>query len=712
MNIDTILSGLNAAQRDAVTTKERIVRVIAGAGSGKTRVLVQRMQWLMTVAGCMPYQLLALTFTNKAAQEMRQRLEQSAACSLNQLWMGTFHSICLRILRQYAELVGWEKSFIVIDSDDQLRLIKRLLQKNNWNEEILSAKAVQAQINAYKENGLRAADLPTSAPPLEIAVHHFYQEYEHITRQQGTMDFAELLLLTTELLAQHETVQQRFHQRFQAILIDEFQDTNTLQFKLVTQFCAPKTQLFVVGDDDQSIYGWRGAQIDHIVHLERYYPTVHTIRLEQNYRSTKTILAAANTVIAHNQTRLGKTLWSDGKHGEAIALYAAVNEYDEARYLVENIAQFHQHGGAYDQCAILYRSNALSRIYEEALIQKNIPYRIYGGLRFFERAEIKDALAYLRLLHYPDDDAALERIINQPPRGIGAKTMEDVRLLAQRVQCSLWRVITDDALLEQKCSARAQNALRQFRALIIKMTAFAERSDSLRDILKMVVDESGLYAALTNNNQEETENRRENLHELIAAGDYQSDQNDADHDKIADFLAMASLDAGDKETNAHGVQLMTLHSAKGLEFNRVYMVALEEGLFPNARSLENSAQLEEERRLAYVGITRAREQLTMSFAERRRYYGQDNYARPSRFLNEIPPELLNMVRPVLFNRTQPNDIQEDNPWETGVCVQHAQFGTGVIQAVEGSGEHQRALVKFTTVGEKWLVLAYAKLKIL
>ena len=720
VDVSEILAGLNERQREAVTHPARALRVIAGAGSGKTRVLVQRMQWLMAVDGVSPYGLLALTFTNKAAREMRQRLEAALQRPMGQLWMGTFHGICHRILRRHATLLGWPEQFIIMDSDDQLRMVKRMMRARQWDENHIKPKALVWQINAWKEDGLRAADIPPNPHPTNIAVRDFYADYERLCRQQGTMDFAELLLLTVELFTHHADVLRNYQQRFQSILVDEFQDTNALQYRLVQQLSAGGAQLFVVGDDDQSIYGWRGARVENILQLEHDYPGLATIRLEQNYRSTQTILDAANAVIAQNSQRLGKTLWSDGARGAAVRIYPAINEHDEARYICEQIQRWHADGGRYSESAILYRSNAQSRVFEEMLLQHRLPYRVYGGLRFFERAEIKDALAYLRLVRYRDDDGAVERIINTPPRGIGQKTLTDLRQLAQQAGVPLWHVLTDDAQIARHFSVRARNALREFTLLIEQIAAKLATEPSLKKALETVVHDTGLYAALETEGSEQAEARRENLDELINAGSYIDLSTDPASDRIMDFLADAALDAGDgqAEEGSDSIQLMTLHSAKGLEFPNVYIVGMEEGLFPTQRAIESPDKLEEERRLAYVGMTRAERELTLCFAERRRFQGQENYPQPSRFIHEIPEELTEAVRPMVYNginkmRHKTPAVSANSPalpYNLGDSVRHRKFGEGCVMALEGNGEHLRALINFRDAGEKWLVLAYAKLE--
>ena len=720
VDVSAILQGLNERQREAVTHEARAMRVIAGAGSGKTRVLVQRMQWLMAVEGLSPYALLALTFTNKAAREMRERLEQALGQPLGQLWVGTFHGICHRILRRHAGKMGWPEQFVIMDSEDQLRMVKRMMRERQWDEDILQPKQMCAKINAFKEEGLRAADVPASVHPADSAIREFYGDYERLCRAQGTMDFAELLLLTIELLQGDAAVRAHYQARFQAVLVDEFQDTNALQFRLVQLLVAGGAALFVVGDDDQSIYGWRGARVENILSLDEQFADLVTVRLEQNYRSTQRILDAANAVIAKNDRRLGKALWSEGKQGDLVRVYPAVNEYDEARYVLEQIQAWVDGGGRFADCALLYRSNAQSRVFEELMLQNRMPYRVYGGLRFFERAEIKDALAYLRLIQFPQDDGALERVINVPPRGIGAKTLAQLRDVARHHGVSLWEALQQGDL-RSLFSARAAAALREFVDLVNTLAEKVRSDPSLKKALHAVVHDSGLYAMHEDSNKEQAETRRDNLDELINAGSYVDMSVAPDEDRMTSFLADAALDAGDgqAEEGVDAVQLMTLHSAKGLEFPNVFMVGMEEGLFPGSRSLDDADRLEEERRLAYVGMTRAEERLTLCFAERRRFQGQENYPQPSRFIHEIPPELLESVRPMVYesiNRQRQGmgigsqaGAGEALPFRIGDMVVHGKFGEGCVLGMEGSGAHARVLVNFA-VGEKWLVLQYANLR--
>lgn len=721
--VGEILVGLNDEQRQAVTSSARVLRVIAGAGSGKTRVLVHRMMWLMMIEQYHPASLMALTFTNKAAREMRSRLEAVMEQPLQQVRMGTFHHICGRILRQYADRMNWSRDFVVMDSEDQLRLIKRLMRETQWAVESINAKDLRSQINSMKEQGMRANDMPVNNN-IDALTRNFYLDYERACIQQGRMDFAEMLLLTVELLTQHDAVREHLQARYRAILVDEFQDTNHLQFRFIELMTSATAKLFVVGDDDQSIYSWRGAVVKNILELEQVYPEVETIRLERNYRSTNTILAAANAVIAHNQQRLGKNLWTEENAGELVTIYPAMNEYDEARYVCETIQQRHQEGARYEDCAILYRTNALSRVFEEILIQYGIPYRVTGGLRFFERAEIKDALAYLRTVLTPTDDGALERIINTPSRSIGEKTLNDVRSLARQGGLSLWHILSDAMLLQRHFSARSANALTHFVNLICTMRDDIQQEPSLERALQIVCEKSGLLAQFETSTKDDSESRKENLLELIEAVKRIDVEQPDNPNRIQEFLSDAALDAGEAEAEEgrDAVQLMTLHTAKGLEFDNVFMVAMEEDIFPNSKS-QFGEKLEEERRLAYVGITRARKQLTLSFAERRRYLGNETYPRTSRFLHEIPEQFVQAVRPMVFEHVMserklqhamPNTLRDqhaDDPYKMGDIVEHAKFGEGCILAFEGDGAGRRALIRFKESGEKWLILAYAKLNV-
>ena len=720
MAISACLQGLNECQHNAVTAPLGNTLVIAGAGSGKTRVLVSRMAWLVETQHFSPHELLAVTFTNKAAAELKSRLSQMLHEPVQGLWVGTFHGLCHRLLRRHYQLAGLPEQFHILDSEDQARIVKRVIGALNLDIEQWPVKQAQSYINNQKDEGLRPSHIqPLSYGPSRTLLA-IYQAYQVACQTAGVLDFAELLLRTHELFRENAELLSHYRQRFRAILVDEFQDTNTIQYAWIRLLAGESTGVMAVGDDDQSIYGWRGAKVENIQRFSRDFKNTTLIRLEQNYRSTETILNAANALITHNSSRMGKDLWTEGFVGEKIVVFGAFNELEEARFVSERISSEISRGRKANDIAILYRSNAQSRVLEEALLRSNIAYRIHGGVRFFERAEVKDALAYLRLLANPKDDTAFERIVNFPTRGIGEKTLDDVRTLAKSAQCSLWDS-ANELLVTGQLPQRAHSALNQFLSLMAQLKAQTEGAE-LHDLIRDVIQGSGLHAHFAREKGEHSESRLENLQELInAAKQFRYEQDtDAHLPLLVAFLAHASLEAGEMqaETFSEYVHLMTLHAAKGLEFPWVFMVGMEEGLFPGKQSNEDPARLEEERRLCYVGMTRAMEQLICSYAEIRRQYGREEYHRPSRFLGELPKPLLDEVRPkARFEapmRAQTNafgstDAAALSGFRLGQCVQHAKFGEGVILAMEGSGAHTRAQVKFKEHGSKWLVLAYAHL---
>lgn len=717
MDVSDLIDPLNSAQREAVTGPLGQALVLAGAGSGKTRVLTHRVAWLIRVEQVSPFSILAVTFTNKAAAEMRGRIEELLGMSASGMWIGTFHSLAHRFLRTHWREAGLVQNFQILDADDQLRLVRRLLKTMDLDEARWPPRQVVGFINARKDEGQRAQHLAANEPHLRDMVR-IYAAYEEICQRSGQVDFAELLLRTVETLRRDDELRGHYQRRFRHILVDEFQDTNTIQYAWLELLAGAKSDVFVVGDDDQSIYGWRGAKVENLHrYRDDFKPVV--IRLEQNYRSTATILAAANTLISHNSDRLGKNLWTSGEDGEPIALYAAFNEQDEARWVVNQIQQGLEQGRQRQDFAILYRSNAQSRTFEENLIGRGIPYRVYGGLRFFERAEVKDALAYLRLMNNRLDDPSFERIVNNPPRGIGERTLDVVRTTARDASQSLWEAALA-VLDQQQLATRASNALQGFIALI---DALQEQTEglALHEQTDAVIDQSKLREYLKRDSTDRGEARLENLDELVSATrtfeqEYQPEP-DLDLDPLTAFLSHAALEAGEGQAAEweDSVQLMTLHSAKGLEFPVVFMVGLEEGLFPHRMSLEESTgRLEEERRLCYVGITRARERLNLSYAERRRLHGVDNYTSPSRFIHELPAELLMEVRPavtvsrpMLAHKLVPKEV---DGLQLGQRVSHAKFGEGVILMFEGSGPSARVQVNFNDVGSKWLVAGYANLQ--
>ncbi len=718
MDAQSIITNLNDAQKLAVSAPEQAVLVLAGAGSGKTRVLVHRIAWHIQVNGLTPDNILAVTFTNKAATEMRERVEKLLNVSTRAMWIGTFHGLAHRLLRRHARQANLPDAFQVMDSDDQLRLIKRLLRNLNIDDGKYPPKQIQWYINAQKDEGIRARHMVEDGDPFQRQMIAIYKAYEQVCDRSGLVDFGELLLRTHELLRDNEELLAFYQQRFRHVLVDEFQDTNTIQYAWLRLLTDGRNNLFVVGDDDQSIYGWRGAKIENIHLFRRHYPDHQLIKLEQNYRSTGHILKAANQLIANNEQRLGKDLWTDSGDGDLISLYAAFNEQDEAYFVVEKIRQWVNEGGLRSDVAILYRSNAQSRQFEEKLMTTGTPYRVYGGLRFFERMEIKNALAYLRLISNRDDDGSFERVVNTPARGLGNKTVEEIRQRARAEGVSLWRA--GKQLLQQgKLTPRAGNALKGFMQLIDKLEDKAHEQE-LFEKVRLVVEHSGLIEVYKKEKGEKGEARIENLEELVNAArlfDYQAD-NEENLSELDMFLAHAALEAGDTQGQDYEdcVQLMTLHSAKGLEFKVVFLVGMEEELFPSRQSTDDPARLQEERRLCYVGITRARQQLYLTYAESRRLYGKESYPSPSRFIRELPAESLQEIR-LRANLTQPKQTaSKSNPigvsearYKLGQRVFHQKFGEGVVLQVEGEGAQERVQINFQSVGLKWLMLAYAKL---
>ncbi|MEM9601583.1 MAG: DNA helicase II [Pseudomonadota bacterium] len=714
MDVTYLLDALNSKQRDAVSAPPGNLLILAGAGSGKTRVLTHRIAWLNAVENVSPFGVLAVTFTNKAASEMRGRLESMLDRPLGPMWVGTFHGLAHRMLRQHWQDAKLPQGFQILDADDQLRLVKRLVRGLNLDEAAFPPRQAVWFINARKDEGLRAAHLDTPRDEVQQQFQRIYTAYEGACERAGAVDFAELLLRSLELLRDNAPVREHYQRRFSHLLIDEFQDTNEIQYAWLRTLAGPSCSVFAVGDDDQSIYGWRGARIENMHNFREDFANVEVVRLEQNYRSTGTILKAANALIEHNAGRLGKNLWTDAGNGEAISFYTAFDERDEARFVVERVKNWVEQGGRRDECAVLYRSNAQSRVLEEAMITANLPYRVYGGMRFFERAEIKDALAYLRLVCNRDDDVSFERVVNQPTRGIGERSVAQLRELARDQGLSLWQAAG-------QVSGRAGVALTKFLTLVDALAAQCG-DDPLADQIDTVIAQSGLLAHYQKDESEKGQARVENLEELVGAARVFSPDSDAIEalSPLEMFLAQAALDAGDAQGEAWEdcVQLMTLHSAKGLEYPVVFMVGMEEGLFPHQRTLEDPSQLEEERRIAYVGITRAREKLYLCQAENRRLHGRELFTVCSRFVGELPGELIDEIRPQVQvtrpvyqhpERVTPSFLEEQTPYAIGQRVLHNTFGEGVVTGCEGQGKNMRMQVNFEAEGQKWLVLAYANL---
>ena len=719
MDVSHVLDSLNASQRDAVGASSGNLLILAGAGSGKTRVLVHRIAWYIATGEASPQSILAVTFTNKAAAEMRSRIENLLGQSTRGMWVGTFHGLCHRLLRAHWQDANLPENFQILDSEDQYRTIRRTIRAMMLDESQYPPKEAQWYINAQKDKGLRPENINDEGDVTTAQMIQIYKIYQQTCERSGAVDFAELLLRTYELFNEKESIREYYQQRFNHILVDEFQDTNELQYKWLKLLVGNDNTLFAVGDDDQSIYSWRGARVENMQAFERDFKNTKLLKLEQNYRSTTTILNAANKLIGNNSARLGKNLWTDGEEGELIGIYMAYNETDEARYVVDQIKKAPEQGIVFSDHAILYRVSAQSRVLEEALLRSKIPYRVYGGVRFYERMEIKNALAYVRIATFQDDDVSFERIINTPTRGIGNKTVEELRAIAKNDNCSLWKAAFH--IIEHKLlSARAINSLEEFIRLIKKMSLTASEL-TLDEQVDGIIKLSGLINHFKKEKGEKGLARIENLEELVkAASEFEvgDDEELKEMNTMQAFLAHAALESGETQAGdkSNCVHLMTLHSAKGLEFPSIYLVGMEEGLFPHQRSSNDLKQLEEERRLCYVGITRAKKTLTLTYTQHRRLHGSDYYPQPSRFINEIPAELLCEIRlggsvtESLFRNEETKSSSKDGQLTLGQRVSHAKFGEGVILNLEGNGSHMRIQVNFEKAGSKWLVASYANLQ--
>ena len=735
MDVSLILDSLNEQQRNAVASPAEKLLVLAGAGSGKTMVLVHRIAWLLQAEQASPFAVLAVTFTNKAAREMRGRIETLLGQSFNGMWVGTFHGLAHRLLRSHWAEAGLPQDFQILDAEDQFRLIKRINRSLHIDEDKWPARQCQWYINTQKDEGLRAVNIEHFDDNYTKTMLDVYTAYEEACTRGGMIDFGEILLRAHELWLKNPQILEHYQKRFQYILVDEFQDTNAIQYAWLRVLAGGNygrnKQLMVVGDDDQSIYGWRGARIENIQQFNVDFADAEIVRLEQNYRSTSTILKAANGLIANNQGRLGKKLWTEGVEGEHISLYEALNEQDEARFIVDRLQDWFNNGNQRSDAAILYRSNAQSRELEEALLRVGMPYRIYGGHRFYERLEIKNALAYLRLLANRNDDTAIERIINVPTRGIGGRSLDVIRTVARKENVSLWQACAR-CVNENLAGSRAVNAILAFLELIDKLQSECEGLE-LHEKVERVIANSGLIQHHEKEGGEKALARKENLEELVNAASNFDDVALGDEVDVkspaflAAFLDQASLDAGDTQADEtdDAVQLMTLHSAKGLEFPLVFLAGMEEGLFPHRMSMDKIASLEEERRLCYVGITRAKSKLYLTHAESRRLHGEVNLCRPSRFIKEIPKELIDEIRlKATVSRTKVhrrNGMHDSlssgaeipqTEISLGQRVAHGKFGEGVVLNYEGQGSNARVQVNFDAAGSKWLVLSYAKLEVL
>jgi len=727
-----LLTGLNPEQLRAVTWAHGSALILAGAGSGKTRVLTTRIAWLIQTGQVSPMGVLAVTFTNKAAREMFTRLSAMLPINTRGMWIGTFHGLCNRLLRAHHRDAGLPQQFQILDSQDQLSAVKRLLKALNVDTEKYEPRKVQAFINMNKEAGLRA-DKIEAYDPYTRHLAEYYAEYDAQCHREGVVDFAELLLRSYELLSRNAMLREHYQERFRHILVDEFQDTSRLQYDWLKLLCAPSNVIFAVGDDDQSIYAFRGANVANMALFQKDMGIEQVIKLTQNYRSFGTILDAANAVISHNENRLGKDLWTEAGRGEPIRHYQAASDTDEARFLVEEVQALRRDGLCYTDIAVLYRSNAQSRAIEHALFSAGLPYRVYGGLRFFERAEIKHALAYLRLVANSDDDNAFLRVVNFPTRGVGARTVEAIDAAARAGGTSLWAAACAQGAGKKGVAAFVQ---------LIESLRIETQGMSLAEQVEHVVARSGLIEHYRS--ERDGEDRIENLNELtnaatafsaeaengvpleasIGVADARSAAADGRNQDqaLVDFLAHAALEAGEHEAQAgqDAVQLMTVHAAKGLEFMAVFITGLEEALFPHENSLTELDGLEEERRLMYVAITRARQRLYLTHAVSRMLHGQIRYGLPSRFLREIPEALLQSIAGWRGSTTAATDEMfaavppqpsraAAMPYRVGDRVRHARYGEGVVAGYQGQGEEAEIRVSFPKIGDKWFILEYARL---
>ena len=725
----TLLAGLNNKQLEAVTLPHQSALILAGAGSGKTRVLTARIAWLIQTSQVSPTGLLAVTFTNKAAKEMLTRITASLPINTRGMWVGTFHGLCNRLLRTHHREAGLPQSFQILDIADQLSVIKRLMKLMNVDDEKYPPKQVQNYINGCKDEGLRAHAVEAYDAHSQ-KMREIFDAYDKQCQRDGVADFAELLLRCYELLERDANIRQHYQSRFKYILVDEFQDTNRLQYLWLKLLAGLGNCMFAVGDDDQSIYGFRGARVGNMRDFEKDFNVQNIVKLEENYRSHSNILDAANAIISHNHNRLGKNLWTSAGAGEPVRVYDAYNDTDEAQFIVDEIKMLHCEGTSLGEIALLYRSNAQSRILEHALFSANLPYRVYGGLRFFERAEIKHALAYMRLIANANDDTALLRVINFPARGIGARSLEQLQEAARAQDCSIWQA----AINKVGNGKLGGKGIEGFVALIRQMIDGAY-GISLSELTELAINQSGLMAHYEND--KEGEDRIENLKELVTAavsftnqdfGNHNNVDGDTEQDLLTQFLSHASLEAGEHQADVghEALQLMTVHASKGLEFKVVFISGLEEGLCPHEQSLYENAGLEEERRLMYVAVTRARQRLYLSHAQSRMLHGKVRYGIPSRFLDEIPEKLLkhlnskpvskpsysrdyNELPQIMNTQQQSRDQKCAMPWKIGQQVAHAKFGNGVVVSYEGNASDMRVQVNFGREGLKWLAMEFAKL---
>ena len=711
--------GLNEKQQQSVTLSEDInALILAGAGSGKTRVLTHRIHYLVSEKNHHPDDILAVTFTNKAAKEMKERLSDLLRRPIGRMWVGTFHSLAHRLLRTHPAEANLSPTFQILDAQDQFRIIKRLMKENAVDEKKLKIKEVQWFINKNKDNGISPQDIDVGYDYAKKQKVKVFDLYENFVQTNDLVDFAGLLVKSYELLKNNQPLLDYYQKKFCHILVDEFQDTNTIQYQFIKILHNQDNHVFCVGDDDQSIYGWRGAKIENIQKIEDDFKPIQVIKLEQNYRSTGNILSASNALIAKNKNRLEKSLWTESGDGDLINVFNARNEREEAQYVVSEIqTQFNQ-GRNLDECAILYRSNAQSRVFEESLIKFNLNYRIYGGLRFFERAEIRQAMSYVRLIENTSDNLAFERVVNFPTRGIGLSTIEKIRARAIESHTDLFQ---SSIAIAESLPARASNALQGFIQLIESITD-STKNLTLSEKVDSILLQSGLMAHYANDKTDKAGSKLENLKELVSAATEYIHEEEDEMTETEGFIALATLDSSGEsnQSNQNYVQLMTVHSAKGLEFPVVFLVGLEEDLFPSRQRVNQPSNIDEERRLCYVGMTRAMQSLTLSHATSRNLYGETIYSRNSVFLDEIPSSFLNHIKNESggnfyqgyvksTNESKSMASTSDSIYSIGQVVKHAKFGMGTVVNYEGSGDSMRVQINFQKAGTKWLITSYAKL---
>ena len=729
MEVDKNSSNLNEQQIKAVNCSLGNKLILAGAGSGKTRVLIHRVERLILDFKIQPSNILALTFTNKASNEMKQRLEKVLRMSSQGLWFGTFHGICRRILKIHWKEAGIKDFFSILDSQDQLRMIKRIIKQKNLDENLYEPKHLQSFINSQKDKGLRYDKCDYD----DNVYIEIYKDYDLACRQTNSVDFADLILLTYEMLLKNQQILHYYSTRFKNIMVDEFQDTNALQFELLKLLNGKDGSLYAVGDDDQAIYGWRGARSKNIKYFTDQFSNVEVFKLEQNYRSTNSILSVANELISNNTNRMGKNLWSESVKGEPVYLYEAYNDDDETGFIAEKIKELTLSDFKRSEIAILYRSNFLSRRLEEELNSRSIPYKIFGGFRFFERAEIKDVIAYLRIAVNESDDTSFERTINNPPRGLGEKTLSTLRLYAKTNNKSMWESINNLESITA-LSTRAVSSIMSYKSIINNIKESLS-NESLKDIISIIVKLSGFSTHFESKKTEESLSKQENIDELISTVERFTINNSDSENLIQDFLDNASLEAGEYQSkvNEDPVQLMTIHMSKGLEFPVVFVTGLEEGIFPNENRNVTPGFLEEERRLCYVAITRAMRKLYLSYSNSRFMHGSSSFFIPSRFIDEIPDDMLQPVKnsskkqSIKFNShnqenynealNQDQDVDfsfnQTVPYiRVGQKVRHMKFGQGIILEYTGKNEDLKLRINFENYGQKWLVLTYSQLEFL